>query len=140
MSESNKAIAKRFLEEVWSNGNLAVVDELMTENFVGHNMQPQLPNNREGFKMFARAYLAAFPDMDMSADDIIAEGDKVVVRWSAEGKHKGDLMGIPATNKEVKVSGISIDRYESGKIVESWGEFDLAGMLVQLGVVPPLGG
>jgi steroid delta-isomerase-like uncharacterized protein len=140
MSEANKAVAKRFFEEVWSQGNVAVIDELVAENAVNHGNPPEIPNNREGFKMFAGMYLNAFPDMAMTIDDVIAEGEKVVVRWTAVGKHKGELMGIPATDKDVTVTGISIDRFAGGKIVESWGEFDLAGMLMQMGVAPPMGG
>ena len=84
-------------------------------------------------------YLNAFPGMEITVDDIIAEGDKVVTRWSSVGKHKGELMGIPGTGKDVTVTGITIDRFAGGKIVESWGEFDLAGLLMQLGVAPPMG-
>ena len=140
MSEGNKAVVKRFYEEVWDQGNLAAVDELMADDFVNHGTPPEIPNNSEGFKIFAGMYLNAFPDMDMAVDDIIAEGDKVVSRWTAVGKHKGKLMGIPATGKDVIVTGMGIDRIVGGKIVESWGEFDLAGMLMQLGVAPPMGG
>ena len=139
MSEANKAIAKRIFEEVWSQGNVAVIDELVADNAVNHSLAPGIPANREGFKMFAGMYLNAFPDMAMTIDDVIAEGEKVVVRWTAVGKHKGELMGIPATDKDVTVTGISIDRMAGGKIVESWGEFDLAGMLMQMGVAPPMG-
>ncbi len=140
MSEANKAVSKRIYEEVWSQGNIAVIDELVADNYVNHGTPPEIPNNREGFKMFAGMYSNAFPDMAMTIDDVIAEGEKVVVRWTAVGRHKGELMGIPATDKDVTVTGISIDRFAGGKIVESWGEFDLAGMLMQMGVVPPMGG
>ena len=76
--------------------------------------------------MFAGRYLNAFPDMAMTVDDVIAEGEKFVVHWTAVGKYKGELMGIPATDKDVTVTGIAIDRFAGGKIVESWGEFDMA--------------
>ena len=76
--------------------------------------------------MFTGMYLNAFPDMAMTVDDVIAEGEKFVVHWTAVGKHKGELMGIPATDKDVTVTGIAIDRFAGGKIVESWGEFDMA--------------
>ena len=138
MSEENKAVVNRLYEKVWSQGNMAVIDELVADNFVGHSQPAEIPNTREGFKIFAGMYLKAFPGMKMTVDDIITEGDKVVARWTAVGKHKGELMGIPATDKDVTVTGISIDRIAGGKIVESWGEFDLAGMLTQLGVMPPM--
>ena len=139
MSEENKTISKKVFEEVWSKGNLAVIDELLAEDFVDHNSPPGLPQGREGFKIFAGMYLKAFPGVKMTVDDIIAEGDRVVARWTANGTHKGELMGIAPTGKDVKVTGINIDRIAGGKIAESWGEFDLAGMLMQLGVLPPLG-
>ena len=138
MSEENKVVVNRLYEEVWGHGNMAVVDELVADNFVGHTQPSEIPNTREGFKMFAGTYLNAFPGMKMTVDDIITEGDKVVARWSAVGKHKGGLMGIPATDKDVTVTGIDITRIVGGKIVEEWEEFDLAGMMMQLGVVPPM--
>lgn len=139
MSEQNKAIARKFFDELWGKGNLNIIDELFSSDHIDHNAPPGLPPGREGLKIFAEMYLNAFPGMKISVDDMIAEGDKVVTRWSAMGKHKGELLGVPATNKDVKVTGIGIDRISGGKIVESWGEFDLAGMLQQLGVMPPMG-
>jgi steroid delta-isomerase-like uncharacterized protein len=140
MSEANKAVSERFYTEVWGQGNLAVVDDLVAENFIDHSLPPELPKTREGFKMFAGMFLNAFPGMKITVEDTISEGDRVVTRWSAAGKHEGELMGIPATGKDVIVTGISIERFADGKIVEAWGEFDMAGMLMQLGVAPPMGG
>jgi predicted ester cyclase len=85
-------------------------------------------------------YRTAFPNIHVTIEDQIAEGDKVVTRWTGHGTHQGELMGIPPTNKAVTVTGIAIDRIVAGKIVEHWENFDQLGMLVQLGVVPPPGG
>ena len=121
MSEANKAVSERFYTEVWGQGNLAVVDDLVAENFIDHSLPPELPKTREGFKMFAGMFLNAFPGMKITVEDTISEGDRVVTRWSAAGKHEGELIGIPATGKDVIVTGISIERFADGKIVEAWG-------------------
>jgi len=139
MSEENKAISKRVYEEVWAKGNMAVVDELFADDYVNHNQPPNLPGGKEGFKMLAGGYISAFPNMSMVVEEILADGDRVVTRWVSTGKHKGEFNGIPATGKDVRVTGISIDRIAGGKVAESWGEFDLAGLLMQLGAVPPPG-
>ena len=136
MSEQNKAIARRIFEEVWNQGNLDAIDELLAANFVNHGSPPEIPSNREGFKQFVAMYRAAFPDTHLHVEDQIAEGDRVVTRWSGHGTHQGELMGIPPTNKQVTVTGIGIDRIAGGQIVESWGEFDQMGMMQQLGVIP----
>jgi steroid delta-isomerase-like uncharacterized protein len=85
-------------------------------------------------------YRAAFPDVHIAIDDLIAAGDKVVTRYTATGTHQGELMGIPATGKKISITGVSIYRFANGQIVEDWAEFDQLGMLTQLGVIPPAGG
>lgn len=139
MSEENKAIARRSFDEVWNQGNLAAIDEIYAPDVVNHTLPPGLPPGVEGGKAFTGMYLSAFPDTKMTIELQIAEGDKVVTRWKAQGTHKGELMGIPATGKQVTVTGIVIDRIVGGRIVESWGEFDQMGMMQQLGVVPTPG-
>lgn len=94
----------------------------------------------EGTKAFTGMYRSAFPDTKMTIDLQIAEGGKVTTRRTAHGTHKGELMGIPATGKQVTITGVGIDRIAGGRIVETWGEFDLMGMMQQLGVVPSPGG
>lgn len=89
--------------------------------------------------MFTGMFMSAFPDTKMTVEQQIAEGDKVVTRWKAQGTHKGELMGIPPTGKQVTVTGISIERIVGGMIVESWEEFDQMGMMQQLGVIPAPG-
>jgi steroid delta-isomerase-like uncharacterized protein len=140
MSDQNKALARRDVEEVWNQGKLAFIDELVASNATFHD--PNVPGGKftgpQGYKQFVETYRNAIPDVRMTIDDQVAEGDKVVTRWTATGTHKGELMGIKATNKRATVTGIVIDRFQNGKLVESWGNYDMLGMLQQLGVVPSL--
>ena len=137
-AEENKRISRRIAEEGFSQGNVKVIDELVAENFVNHDTTapPGLPPGREGLKELVRFYETAFPGSQLMVEDQVAEGDRVVTRYSVRGTHKGDFAGLPPTGKEVTGSGITIDRIEGGKIVESWNEFDLFGLMQQLGVIP----
>ena len=137
-AEENKRISRRVVEEGFSQGNVDVFDELVADNFQNHDTSapPDLPPGREGLKELARFYKSAFPDAEVVVEDQIAEGDRVVTRYSARGTHQGDFAGIPATGRQVTVSGIGIDRIEGGKIVESWNEVNQLGMLQQLGAIP----
>ncbi len=137
-TESNKAVARRFLEEVFGQGKLAVADEIVAPDHVdrGPGALPGLPPGPEGSKMIVTVYRNAFPDIQFTIDEQIAEGDKVVTRWTGFGTHKGGLAGFPPTGKSATVTGIGVDRIVNGKIVESWGVFDQFGMLQQLGVIP----
>ena len=136
--EQNTQLARRLFEETWNSKNLDVMDELVAPNFVFHNSVQTL-YGPEGFKQFATTYHRAFPAAHFTIEDTIAEGDTVVLRWTARGKHEGELLGIPPTGKEVTVSGISISLISNGKNVEGWGEFDALGMLQQIGVIPKMG-
>ena len=136
--EENKAIVSRATEELWNKNNLAVVDELYATNFVSHDL-PEVTPDRKGYKQFVTISHTAFPDFHTTVEDIIAEGDKVVQRFTARGTHKGEFMGIPPTGKQVTITGIAIDRIAGSKIVENWANMDMLGMMVQLGVVPPPG-
>jgi steroid delta-isomerase-like uncharacterized protein len=134
---ANKEIVRHVVDEVWGKRNLEVVDELIAQNYVGHDpTQPEPIQGREGFKAFVGMYQAAFHDAAVTIDDQIAEGDRVVTRWTGRGTHTGELMGIEPTGKEVTVSGITVSRLADGKIAEEWELMDALGMLVQLGAVP----
>ena len=136
-TEENKAIVRRDWEETWNKGNLDTVDEIFATTYVGHFLSPEFPPDLEGYKQFINSYRTAFPDIHITIEDEIAEGDKVVTRFTSRGTHKGELMGIAPTGEQVTVTGISIFRIAGGKIVEDWTEFDAVGMLQQLGVMPP---
>ena len=138
LSETNKTVSRRFLEEVWNKGNLAVLNEIIAKDHVdsGPGTLPGLPTGPEGSKQLVTVYRNAFPDIHFTIDEQIAEGDKVVTRWTGHGTHQGELAGIPATGKSSTVTGINVDRVVNGKIAESWGIFDQFGMMQQLGVIP----
>jgi steroid delta-isomerase-like uncharacterized protein len=138
LTETNKTIARRLLEEVWNKGNLAVLNDIIAKDHVGTGpgTLPELPDGPDGTKQLVTVYRNAFPDVQFTVDEQIAEGDKVFTRWTAHGTHKGELVGIPATGKPAIVTGIAVDRIANGKIAESWGIFDQFGMMQQLGVIP----
>ena len=140
-TEANKAIARRFLEEAFGQGNLTVLDEIISPNHVdgGPGALPGIPSGPEGTKMLITAYRNAFPDIHFTIDEQVAEGNTVVTRWTGQGTHNGELAGMPATGMPATVVGAGVDRIENGKIVESWGLFDQFGMLQQLGVIPAPG-
>jgi len=137
--EENKAISRKGIEEGFNKGNLAVLDQIYASNHVNHDAPPGLPNNLDGLKQFIGMYRAAFPDLHTIVDAQIGEGDKVVTRWTATGTNKGSLFGMPATNKSVTITGITIERIAGGKIAETWNTYDQLGMMQQLGVVPAPG-
>jgi predicted ester cyclase len=137
MSEMNKAVIRRLLEEVWNKGNLSVTDECLAPTYLHHDPSPpDAGPGSEGEKKRATLYRTAFPDLQFTIEDEIGEGETVVVRWSARGTHKGNLDGIAPTGKRVEVSGISIARFAGSKMVEGWVSWDTYGMLKQLGLVP----
>jgi steroid delta-isomerase-like uncharacterized protein len=130
--EINKAISARINEEVVTQGNLALADEILAAGYVDHDAPPELSPGVEGFKEQIILYRTAFPDLRIVTEDMIAEGDKVVTRWTAHGTHQGELRGLAPTGKQVTVKGIAIDRIVDGKIVEHWDVFDQLGMMQQL--------
>jgi predicted ester cyclase len=135
-TEQNKTIARRYAEELqdfWRSGDLSFVDRIFDSNYVQHI--PGVPPNMSVKQIFA-ALRAAIPDFQTTIEDLIAEGDKVAVRISWQGTHKGELMGIPPTGKHVKVTEMQIYRMANGKIVERWVETDVFGMMQQLGIIP----
>ncbi|MFQ5901607.1 MAG: ester cyclase [Thermodesulfobacteriota bacterium] len=138
--EENKAIMRRWYEEVLNKGNLAVVDELIATDCVDHNpLAPELPAGLEGVKQGFTMFRTAFPDVRVTVEDMIAEGDKVVSRLTLRGTHKGEFMGIAPAGKQVTVASIDIVRIAGGKMVEHWDVIDELSMMQQLGVVPPPG-
>ncbi|GAC1360591.1 MAG: ester cyclase [Ktedonobacteraceae bacterium] len=137
-AEENKALTRRFYEEVFNKKNLAACDEFIDPNGIDHGLPPGL-TGIEGTKQFISMYLAAFPDLQMTIEDLVAEGDRVALRWTCRGTHRGELMGIPPTGRQVTVTGIEINRFAGGKSIEHWLNNDTFGMLQQLGVIPAPG-
>ena len=139
MSEHNKAIVRRLVEELWNKGNLSVADELFAPNYEHHDASTlDFGRGPESEKRRATLYRTAFPDIRLTIEDIIAEGQTVMARWSCRGTHKGDLSGIAPTGKQFTISGVSIARIAGGKMAEGWINWDALGLMQQLGVVPEL--
>jgi steroid delta-isomerase-like uncharacterized protein len=134
MSEANKALIRRWFDEVWTKGSVDAIDELMSTSAVICGLGEDFCGP-DGFKPFHAAYRAAFPDVEIHVDDVVAEGDMVAARWSGSGTHRGDALGFPATGKRVEFRGMVFARVEDGKLVAGWNNFDQLGMLQQLGAV-----
>lgn len=135
--DANKKASRRILEEIFGAGKYDLADELLQAKAIGHD--PALPGpvlGPEGLKESARAYRAAFPDLKLTVEEVVGDGDLVAIRWSAHGTQKGELFGVAATGKQATVTGITIDRYTDGKLAESWTNWDTLGLLQQLGAVP----
>ena len=135
-STNGKTVARRFTEDLWDKGQFAVADEIIAPDFVDHDPVSGQRPGLAGYKEMVGAFRNAFPDLRVKNEDVIAEGDKVVARWTARGTQTGPLMNIPSTGRQVTLKGIDVLRIEGGKIMERWGEFDALGMLRQLGVIP----
>jgi steroid delta-isomerase-like uncharacterized protein len=139
MSTANKEILRRFFEELFNHGDLDVADDIVGTNYHNHNAAPGEAPGREGLKAFVTYLRSAFPDVHFTIDDLIAEEDKVVTRWSVTGTQKGEFAGIPATGRAVHVSAINIHRLKDGQIHEAWLNWDTLGMMQQLGAIPMAG-
>jgi steroid delta-isomerase-like uncharacterized protein len=139
-AEQNKALARQLVEEVLNRGNISLADEILAPNFVEHEeLPPEIPPGREAPKMMFTMLRSAFPDFKATIDDIVAEGDKVVIRQTWTGTHKGEFMGIPPTGKSISINVIDIIRIAEGQFVEHWGVMDQMAMMQQLGVIPTPG-
>jgi steroid delta-isomerase-like uncharacterized protein len=132
----NKALTRRFYEEAVNQGKDEVIDELVAPDFVDHEEFPGLTPDRDGVKQFFAMFKSAFPDGRFEVEDLIEEGDKMVVRATIRGTHKGEFIGIPPTGKQITVTSIDILRIRDGQATEHWGVTDMAAMLTQLGVLP----
>jgi steroid delta-isomerase-like uncharacterized protein len=140
-TEENKALVRRMVEETFNRGNVGQADEFLAPDFVEREeLPPGLPRDREGVKQLTVMLRSAFPDLKATIEDIVAEGDKVVVRQTWTGTHTGgEFMGVPPSGKAVSIGVIDIIRIAGGKFVEHWGQMDSMGMMQQLGAVPPPG-
>ena len=134
-TEENKAKVRRLIEEFINKGNLAVADEIFVTNFVDHSPAAGTTPDRQGIKQYITMLHSAFPDFHCAVEDLIAEGNRVVVRLTCRGTHRGELMGISPTDRQVNVTGISILHFAGGKIEERWNNTGNLGIMQQLGVI-----
>ena|SRR5687767_1824900 len=135
----SRELARRLTEECWDRSDVRALDELLAPYFVDRDPGPGQGPGPDGYKQMAAAYFGAFSDFRVRNEDVVAEGDKAVLRWTARGRHTGPLMGITPTGREVTLRGIDVIRVEGGRVAERWGEFDVYGLLQQLGVIPAAG-
>ncbi len=136
--EENKALSRYWRDEL-DKGNWSVLDDYLTPNFTLHMPGSSVPIDREGMKQVLRSFYSAFPDLHHTFEDQIAEGDKVALRMTFRGTHRGEFQGIPPTGREITVTAIVIDRIENGKLAEHWSQFDALSLMQQLGVIPAPG-
>src|SRR5271156_3651729 len=139
MSADNKALLRRYVEEVLNKKNLALTDELVAPAFVDHDTSMPDAQGPAGDKRLAAMVHASFPDLYFTIEDMVAEEDRVAYRYSVRGTHQGDFMGIAPTGKQFAVTGIHIYRFGDGKLQEEWENWDTLGLLRQLGVLPEPG-
>ena len=142
-TEQNKMLVRRWFKEVLEQRNLALADELFSADYANHDPQTPpsgAPRGPQVAKAIVATYKGAFPDATYSLEEQLADGDRVVTRWSVQGTHTGSLFGMPPTGKKVHATGITIDRIANGKIVESYSNADMLGPLQQIGAIPALGG
>jgi steroid delta-isomerase-like uncharacterized protein len=135
-AEENKAIVRRWVDEAYNPGNVGLMDELFAADFVNHDPANPMVRDLEGLKQDVRTQQAAFPDRHTSIDELLADGDKVIKRFTFRGTQTGEWNGIPPTGKQVTLQGIDILRIENGQITEIWWGYDALGVLQQLGVIP----
>jgi predicted ester cyclase len=133
------ALARRFNDEILSQGKLEVIDELVADDFVEHQAMPGMPEGKDALRTFTEMFRAGFPDMKVETLATAVDGDEVWIHSRMTGTHQGELMGIEPTGKKVDVMMFDRIRMRDGKAVEHWGASDDLGMMTQLGVVPEMG-
>jgi steroid delta-isomerase-like uncharacterized protein len=137
MSEHNKTAVGRLFNELWNKGNLPIADELIAPTYLHHDPStPDLGKGPESEKKRVNLYRTAFHDLRLNIEDLLADGETVVARWSCRGVHKGELNGIAPTGKQIAITGVTIVRFSNGKIVEGYVNWDALGLMRQLGAVP----
>lgn len=140
ITQNNEALVRSYIEEVFNNRNLAALADFLAPDEVDHTLPPGMPTNITGTTQAISMFLKAFPDLRITIDESVAEGDKVVIRYTSHGTQRGPFIVIPPTGREIAVSSYLTARIADGKIVEFWGLDDQLGMLQQIGVIPAMFG
>ena len=135
-TDQNRAIVRRYYDEVLNGRNVAVLDEIAVEDYIENDPFPGMGNGREQLKLRAGALLSAFSPCTFKIEDIVAEGDRVAVRWRSRGTQSGEFMGIPPTNRSYEIAGIDFHRLADGRMAEHWHVVDQLSQLQQLGLLP----
>jgi steroid delta-isomerase-like uncharacterized protein len=135
-TEENKAIIRRMTEEFYNQGNVESAERFFAATYVHHDPASPHVRGRDGLKQVVRAFLAGCPDLHITIDQLLAEGDMVTKRWTYHATHTGDLAGLPPTGKRIAMSGLELFRLEGGKIVECWLGYDNLSLMHQLGIIP----
>lgn len=136
MSQQDNIAATQRLGEAVNSGNLDVLREVFAPNVVDRDPDPNQGSGPEGFIRFFTGFRAAFPDLNISVEQLVADEDNVAIAYTVTGTHKGDFLGIPATGRSITARGVQIARFEKGQIVERWGSSDQLGILQQIGIDP----
>jgi len=136
LAEQNKAIIRRMTEEFYNQGNVESAEQFFADTYVHHDPASPQVRDRDGLKAALRAFLAGCPDLHITTDQLLAEGDMVTKRWTYHATHTGDLSGLPPTGKRIMMSGLELFRLADGKIVEAWVAYDNLSLMQQLGVIP----
>ena len=131
-----KKLVSTYIDEVWNNGDLDALEDLTTTSFTYH-LGGQKPRDLMGMKQFLSTIREAFPDWQVEVDDVVVEGVLAAIRWSGKATHLGPFHGVPATGKQISVSGMNFYRLEDGKIAQEWEQMDSLGMLGDMGLLPP---
>jgi steroid delta-isomerase-like uncharacterized protein len=131
LEEQNRALALRWMEEIWNQRREEVIDELMHEEAVGH-MEGGDVHGPAGFKAVCAAFLQALPDLRIAVEDSVAEGDSVVLRWRVTGTHRGEGLGMPPSGRAVEARGMSWFRIRDGRMIEGWDSWDQSGLMKAL--------
>ena len=132
-SEQNKSVYRRFIQEVFNEGRSDALDALVSPSYVLHDAPPGAPSGPQAVAEVARMFRSAFPDLTITIDELVAEGDKVCARATTRGTHRGTIFGIAATGRPVTMTGLTMVRIVDGRLVESWVKNDVAGLMRQLG-------
>jgi steroid delta-isomerase-like uncharacterized protein len=135
-SDNNVELVRRFFDEVWNKGNLSVVDELLAPDYVDYTSAPGAPRGRNGYRATVNMFRSAFPDINFTLDQVLAEGDRVAIRLTGRGTHQGVFMGIAPTGKQVTFGGMTFLHMQDGKVTERWGISDIPALMGQLGAGP----